>query len=175
MTAASRNMKGVIKKFSKPDYDRNDRRGREALKPFLNKLTKLRTIDNPNKIGIDLLTLNSKDQVVACWEVEVREGNWLKDTLFPFSTINCIERKEYQWRKEQEFLDKIPFELHKDCKVFYVQMNNLVNRCVIIDSSIILKHKLIPWKNRKSEDEYVRQVPVSLCKQYKITGGSSIW
>ena len=102
MTAASRNMKGVIKKFSKADYFNNDRRGREALKPFLNKLTKLRTIDNPNKTGIDLLTLNSKDQVVACWEVEVREGNWLKDASFP------LDRKSTRLNSSHTDISRMP-------------------------------------------------------------------
>ena len=166
--AISRKMKGTIKSFDDDNHAKNDVRGRIAVKKFLDENTSLHTIDNPNRYGIDLLSLNKNDEVIACWEIEVREEGWPNDTSFPHRTVNCIERKEYQWRKEPEFLRKIPFDLTKNCEIFYVQVNNLCTRCIVVDSSIILNYRLIPWSNKKAKGEYVRQVPVGLCKQYKI-------
>ena len=129
------------------------------------------TIDNPNQYGIDLLTVNTDNIVVKAWEIEVREYNWKGDIPFPFSEINCIERKEYMWRREKEFYDKIPFVVDKACEVLYVQLNDICTRAVIIPSSLILKYRLKPWKNRKCDGEYVRQVPIEKTIRVNLTQG----
>ena len=129
----------------------------------------MKSIENPNQYGIDLLTLNEYDMVVCCWEIEVRHGNWYGDVKFPFSEINCIERKDYQWRKDFSFIDKIPFKLANNFKVSYVQMNRECNRVVLIDSETILKYPLKPWANRKANNEYVRQVPIDKTVQIRIS------
>jgi len=166
-----RDMLGTIKKFDANEHNVYDSKGKTAMLNFLNKKFSdynLKTIENPNKYGIDLLTLNSKDEVVHCWEIEVRYGNWKGDIPFPFSEINCIERKDYQWRRDKEFIDKIPFKLKENYKVAYVQLNNDCTRAVIIDGDIILKYPLKSWANRKSDGEYVRQVPIKETVQVKL-------
>lgn len=167
--AQSRKMVGSIKKFDRQDHILNDDAGRSAFKAFLNKtFSKYRTIDNPNAYGIDLITLNEKDEVVFCWEIEVRRENWKGNIKFPFSDINCIERKEYMWRKEPELSQKIPYKMAANCKVYYVQLNDLCNRAVVIDGDMILQYDLKPWRNRKSDNEYVRQVPVQKTMQIRL-------
>jgi hypothetical protein len=97
MKNMSRNMTGVIKQFDADNYTVNDKKGRDAFRKFLNSLHKNgnKTTDNSNPYGIDLITLNNNNIVVKAWEIEVREQNWKGDIPFPFSEINCIERKEY--------------------------------------------------------------------------------
>jgi hypothetical protein len=162
MISATRKMTGVIKQFDAVNHTINDKKGRNAFSKFLNLLHKNgnKTVDNPNPYGIDLLTLNSENVVIKAWEIEVREQNWKGDIPFPFSEINCIERKEYMWRREKEFYDKIPFSVDKACEVLYVQLNDICTRAVIIPSTTILKYRLKPWANRKCSGEYVRQVPI---------------
>lgn len=162
MITATRKMTGVIKQFDAVNHNINDKKGRNAFSKFLNLLHKNgnKTVDNPNPYGIDLLTLNSDGVVIKAWEIEVREQNWKGDIPFPFSEINCIERKEYMWRREKEFYDKIPFSVDKACEVLYVQLNDICTRAVIIPSTTILKYRLKPWANRKCSGECVRQVPI---------------
>lgn len=165
-----RNMKGSLKSFDKASYDAYDSKGKIAMLEFLNrKLKNLKSIENPNQYGIDLLTLNEFDKVVGCWEIEVRHGNWKGDVKFPFSEINCIERKDYQWRKDDSFIRKIPYSLANNYKVTYVQMNRECNRIVMIDGDTILKYPLRPWANRKADNEYVRQVPIDKTIQVRIS------
>jgi len=167
--AERRGMIGVIKKFDRADHIQYDQLGRDAMKEFLNKkFEEFRTIDNPNVHGIDLLTLDNKEQVVHCWEIEVRHGNWQGDKNFPFREINCIERKDHQWRREESFTKKIPFNLHPKYQISYVQLNKECTRAVLIDSRKILEYPLKPWANRKSDGEYVRQVPISETIQIKL-------
>ena len=165
--ADKRNMLGNLKKFNRAEHRVYDTKGKDAaLKVIDSQWAKRnndnwRTIENPNQYGIDLLTLNEKEEVVACWEVEVRHGNWRGDVPFPFREINCIERKDHQWRKDKSFLEKIPFKMAEDYRVFYMQLNKECNRAVVIKSDTILKYPLKPWRNRKAEGEYVRQVPIT--------------
>ena len=166
-----RKMLGALKSFDVSDHNVYDSKGKDAMLKFLNaKLAQynLKTIENPNKYGIDLLTLNDLNKVVHCWEIEVRHGNWQGDVSFPFREINCIERKDYQWRREEEFLNKIPFNMASDFKISYVQLNRECTRAVMIDSHTILKYPLKQWSNRKAEGEYVRQVPIKETVQVKI-------
>lgn len=164
--AKNRNMVGEIKAFDAPEHRVYDTKGKTAaLKVIDSQWAKRnnsnwKTIENPNRYGIDLLTLNENNEVIACWEIEVRHGNWRGDVPFPFGEINCIERKDYQWRKDKSFLDKIPFKMAEDYRVFYMQLNKECNRAVIIKSDTILKYPLKPWANRKAQGEYVRQVPI---------------
>jgi len=164
-----RNMMGSIKSFDRNDHNEYDDKGKKALMEFLNRKLKNKSIENPNRYGIDILTVNEYNQVVHCWEVEVRYGNWKGDVEFPYREINCIERKDYQWRKDQELFDKIPLEVSSDVKVTYVQLNNECTRAVFIDGNTILHYPLKPWANRKSSNEYVRQVPIRETLQVKIS------
>lgn len=170
----NREMQGSIKKFNKEEHSLFDDKAKQAWLKYLNNYkfanTKIKTIENPNIHGIDLISLNENNQVIFAWELEVRAGNWKGDIEFPFSSINCIERKDYQWKKAPEFVDKIkPYELAKDCTVYYVQFNDLCSRAVVIEGSVILEQKLIPWSNRYVQNgEYVRQVPVRLTHKVKI-------
>ena len=168
---AERGMQGVLKKFDKQEHLIYDDKGKDAVIRYVNNLLKnknLTTIENPNAYGIDVLTLNSKQEVVACWEVEVRHGNWQGDVKFPFQDINCIERKDHQWKREKTFTDKIPYPLAENCSVYYVQLNKECTRLVVIDADKILKYPLKPWRNRKASGEYVRQVPISETLQGEI-------
>ena len=108
-----RNMMGELKSFDTLEHSVYDSKGKEAMLNFLNHTleSSLKSIENPNNYGIDLLTLNDQDKVAYCWEIEVRHGNWQGDRPFPFREINCIERKDYQWRREPEFLKKIPYQM----------------------------------------------------------------
>jgi hypothetical protein len=172
--ADKRGMMGVLKSFDYSDHQQYDQLGRDAMRKFIDKAFEgknLRTIDNPDKHGIDLLTLNDKDEVVHCWEIEVRHGNWKGDVKFPFSEINCIERKDHQWRREKSFTSKIPFKLAEKYGVSYVQLNKECTRAVVIDSRIILNYPLKPWSNRKAQGEYVRQVPIGECIQVRLNKG----
>jgi len=94
MTVAnSRGMLGTLKKFDREEHKTYDQLGRDAMRKFIDKTLASKgyhTIDNPNEYGIDLLTLNKNDEVVHCWEIEVRHGNWQGDVKFPFRDINCI-------------------------------------------------------------------------------------
>ena len=164
----SRGMVGALKKVDKAEHKIYDPKGKNAMISVLNKhYPQYKNIENRNPYGIDVLTFNN-DKVIACWEVEVRHGNWQGDVKFPFREINCIERKDYQWRREQELLDKIPYEMADKYKVYYVQMNKECTRAVIIDGDIILNYPLKSWKNRKADGECVRQVPISDTKQIKL-------
>jgi hypothetical protein len=166
-----RKMVGALKKFDSSDHRNYDSKGKEAMIKFLNRKLvnfELKTIENTNTYGIDLLTINKNNKVVHCWEIEVRHGNWQGDIAFPFREINCIERKDYQWRKETEFVNKIPFDLANNYKVTYVQLNKDCTRAVFIDSDTILKYPLKQWANRKADGEYVRQIPISETVQVKI-------
>lgn len=168
--ASKRGMIGVIKKFDREDYKTYDKLGRDAMREFLSKkFENYKTVDNPDRHGIDLLTLNEKNEVVHCWEIEVRHGNWQGDVKFPFREINCIERKDHQWRREESFTKKIPFPLAKKYGVSYVQLNKECTRAVVIDSGKILEYPLKPWANRKSDGEYVRQVPITETIQVNLT------
>lgn len=165
----SRGMSGALKDFDKSENVIYDTKGKDAMISILNKhYPQYQNIENPNTLGIDVLSLNKDGKVVGCWEIEVRHGNWQKDVPFPFDMINCIERKDYQWRRDQEFLDKIPYEMADKYKVYYVQMNKECTRAVIINGDDVLKHPLKPWRNRKADGEYVRQVPTSKAIQIKI-------
>jgi hypothetical protein len=166
----SRGMSGALKPFDKTENQIYDVIGKNAMISILNKnYPQYKNIENPNSYGIDVLTLNKKDKVVGCWEVEVRHGNWQGDNKFPFREINCIERKDYQWRRDQEFLDKIPYEMADKYKVYYVQMNKECTRAAIIDGDIILNYPLKNWKNRKAVNEFVRQIPISKTIQIKLS------
>ena len=169
--ANQRQMLGEIKRFDAGDHAKYDELGKVALLTYLNANLKadVRTIPNPNKYGIDLISLDKDDKVRYAWEVEVRYGNWSYDTEFPYKEINCIERKDYLWRKDNEFSKKIPYQIHPSCIVYYVQLNKLCNRAVVIRDSIILEYPLKPWVNRKADNEYVRQVPLDQCVQIKLT------
>lgn len=167
---SSRGMSGVLKSFDNTEHQIYDTKGKNALISVLDKnYSQYQNIENSNPYGIDVLSLNKKGKVVGCWEVEVRHGNWQGDVPFPFTEINCIERKDHQWRRDQEFLDKIPYEMADKYKVYYVQMNKECTRAVIIDGDKILKYPLKEWKNRKADGEFVRQVPISKTIQIKLS------
>ena len=163
-----RSMVGSLKSFDKTDHSLYDNKGKQAMMEFLNRKLNFKTVENPNEYGIDLLTLNEFGKVIYCWEIEVRHGNWQGDIDFPFREINCIERKDYQWRKDKELFDKIPFDTVLDLKVSYVQLNKECTRAVIIDGDTILNYPLKSWPNRKGTNEYVRQVPISKTVQVRL-------
>jgi hypothetical protein len=167
---SSRGMFGALKSFDNTEHQIYDTKGKDAMISVLSKnYPQYKNIENPNTFGIDVLTLNNSGKVVRCWEVEVRHGNWKGDVSFPFREINCIERKDYQWRRDQEFLDKIPYEMADKYKVYYVQMNRECTRAVIIDGDIILDYPLKEWRNRKADGECVRQIPISKTIQIKLS------
>lgn len=166
-----RNMSGVLKAFDHVEHATYDSKGKNAMLQYLNHTlgSTMKSIENSNNYGIDLLTLNEENKVTYCWEIEVRHGNWQGDRPFPYSEINCIERKDYQWRRDQSFLNKIPYTMADEYKVCYVQLNKECTRAVIIDGDDILKYPLKQWANRKAEGEYVRQVPISNTIQIRLT------
>ena len=166
-----RNMVGTLKHFDSVEHVTYDDKGKTAVINFASRLLKdkgLTTIENPDKYGIDVITLNKDKEVVACWEVEVRHGNWSGDVKFPFKEINCIERKDHQWRREKSFTSKIPFRLADKYKVYYVQLNKECTRLVVIDADKILDYPLKQWHNRKASGEYVRQVPITETIQTRV-------
>lgn len=171
--AKERKMVGVIKRFSPKEHSIYDTKGKEAWIKYLTEIKfknkNYTNIENSNEHGIDVLTLNEKGEVIFAWEIEVRNGVWKGDVDFPFDSINCIERKDYQWRKEPSFLKKIPHPVGESLIVYYVQLNSLCNRAVVINGSKILENPLIEWKNKYVKSgEYVRQVPISETKQVKM-------
>ncbi len=166
-----RNMVGALKSFDRHEHTIYDSKGKDAVIKFVDRVLKgksLSTVENPDKYGIDLLTLNDKQEVVACWEVEVRHGNWRGDVKFPFKDINCIERKDHQWKREKSFTDRIPYKMANKYKVYYVQLNKECTRLVLIDADKILDYPLKQWHNRKAEGEYVRQVPITETTQHSV-------
>lgn len=162
-------MVGVLKTFDKASHKKNDTLAKNAMLKFLNEtMTEFTHIENPDVHGIDLLTLNN-GEVIACWELERREQNWRGDVTFPFRDINCLERKDHQWKKASTFTKHIEFPLAENYGVYYVQMNDLCTRIAVIDGDVVLKYPLKEWRNRfVPEGEYVRQVPITEIKQYKI-------
>jgi hypothetical protein len=166
-------MVGTYKSFDQKEYDLTDKPGRNAFRKFCNHHYPLKTINNPNIHGIDLLTIKD-GKVVICWEIEVRRKNWVGDVPFPerFARnggINCIERKEYQWRRDKKFLSQIPIELAPDYKIYYVQLNDVCTRAVVIDADTVMKYPRKPWDNRLQIGEYVRQVPLDKTIQVRIS------
>jgi hypothetical protein len=162
--AKERNMRGTLKSFDQLEHKVYDSKGKDAILGYLPAFyddPSLRHIENPDEHGIDVLTLNQNDEVVACWEVEVRHGNWRGNRPFPFREINCIERKDHQWRRAETFTSKVPYKFADQYKVFYVQLNKECTRAAIIEGDTVLKYPLKPWRNRKASGEYVRQVPIS--------------
>jgi len=165
-----RGMKGNHKDCDYNEKSIYDPLAKEAMIRSLNKtFPNLTHIENPNPYGIDVLSINEDGKVTACWELEVRHGNWQGNNPFPFDKVNCIERKEHQWLRDQEFLDGIPYEMADKYKVFYVQMNKECTRAVIIKDSTVLKHELKSWDNRKQQGEFVRQVPIKETFQIKLS------
>ncbi len=165
-------MVGTLKKFNKEDHDEWDPKGKAAMLEYLNLKfsSKYKSIENPNQFGIDLLTLNENNEVIICWEIEVRYGNWRGDVSFPFDKVNCIERKMHQWMKSDDtFVSKIPFKLADDYKIYYVQLNRECNRAVVINSKIIADYEPVQWNNRFSSGEYVRQIPIDKTTQIKLS------
>jgi hypothetical protein len=55
--------------------------------------------------------------------------------------------------------------------MMYVQLNDICTRAVIIPGSVVLQYKLKPWRNRKCDGEYVRQVPVEKTIRVNIQQG----
>jgi hypothetical protein len=164
-----RGMRGNHKDYDPDEKSIYDPLAKEAMIKSLNKtFPNLHHIENPNPYGIDVLTLNEDDKVTACWELEVRHGNWQGNKPFPFKKVNCIERKDYQWRRDQKFLDNIPYEMADKYKVFYVQMNKECTRAAIINGNTVLKYPLKSWDNRKKFGEFVRQVPIEEAIQIKL-------
>jgi hypothetical protein len=164
----SRKMTGAYKSFDAADHAQWDEPGRTSFIKYLEKaLPQYKHIDNPNKHGIDILSLSDKGEVIVAWEIEVRHGNWKTDASFPFNEINCIERKDHQWKRSDSFVALIPFKLAKKYKVYYVQLNKPLTKAVVIDGDIILDYPLKQWDNRKAQGEYVRQVPVN--KTFQIS------
>jgi hypothetical protein len=166
-----RRMSGALKPFDAQNHQDNDQVARDAMLAFLRSVnTECTHIENPNVYGIDLLTLDANNEVVFCWELERRVRHWVGDIKFPFKTINCFERKDYQWRKDSAFTKNIPYKLAADCKVFFVQMNDLCNRAAVIDGDIILKHPLVPHANRfiRNGSENIRQIPVEDIEMWDI-------
>lgn len=169
--SVSRDMRGGIKRFDKNLHALTDKKGKTAFLSYLDTIylaSGHRNIENPNRYGIDVLTLNSDDQVVNAWEIEVRLCNWVGDLPFRYSSMNCLERKEYMWRKTKEFVDKIPFKVHNDCKVTYVQLNNLCNRAAMVDGDVILEYPRVRTVNKFRTEEYVRKVPINRVTQIKL-------
>jgi hypothetical protein len=164
-----RNMVGVLKSFDRTSHDKNDGIAKKAMIKFLDKhLPYCVNIENPDIHGIDILSLY-EGVVVACWEVERRAVFWKGNTQFPFKEVNCLERKDHQWRKESTFTSHINFPIASDCMVCYVQMNDICTRIAVIDGDIVLKYNLTEWSNRYVKSgEYVRQVPITEALQYEI-------
>jgi hypothetical protein len=168
-TATERNMTGTIKPFDAQLHAVTDKKGKLAFLSWLsNHATK--NIENPDQYGIDILSLDNKNRVVHAWEIEVRVKNWMYDRPFPYKTINCLERKEYLWRKGPEFKAKIPFEIHDECKVSYVQLNKDCTRAVIVPGVVILDYPKVRTTNRFNTVEYVRQVPAVKAAHIRIGG-----
>mgnify|MGYP003522077913 FL=1 len=176
--AKMRDMKGTIKKFNIQSHRVNDKKGKVFALQILNQsqvliqklgLENCNFIENENRYGIDLLAINNNNEIIAAFEVEMRTNIWKGDTDFPFSEIKCLERKEYQWRKTEEFFQKIPskYNYHKDIKTYYMQLNDIGNRSVIISGDEILKNKLVPWKTNVT-NEYARAVPLARCINVRI-------
>lgn len=165
-------MQGNRKPFDSALHARTDSPGKDATLKLVDRLlshkSNLRTIENPDKHGIDLLTLNERDEVVACWEVEVRLESWEGDRSFPFDSMNCLERKDHMWMKKNTFTSNIPFPVTSNCEVFYVQLNNLHNRFAIVEGEQVLKCRLRPQPNKRQHGEYVRQVPTEWLVQKRL-------
>ena len=162
-------MVGVIKSFDRASHDKNDGIAKKAMIKFLNKhLPHCENIENPDVHGIDVLSLRD-GVVVACWEVERRATFWKGNRPFPFNEINCLERKDHQWRNEYTFTSHIGFPIDSECIVCYVQINDICTRIAVIDGDVVLEHELVEWSNRYVKSgEYVRQVPISEALQYEI-------
>lgn len=169
--AKNRAMKGTIKKFNLKDFIINDNKGKLFALNILKEkklqkdfhLENCFIIENSNKYGIDLLAI--KDNIIiAAFEVEMRSNIWKGDKDFPFKEIKCLERKEYQWRKSEEFLKKLPKEyiVSENLKTYYMQINNLGNRAVIINGQDIFKYPLKHWKTN-FQNEYARAVLLNDC------------
>lgn len=173
LIAQERNMTGVIKPFDQDSHDRTDQFGKNSFINYVNRFHRngLRTIENPDRYGIDLLTLNTNNIVVRAWEIEVREDYWISDTSFPDKTVNCIERKEHLWRKDSSFYSHIPYEVDDACETVYVQMNRLGTRAVIIPGNLVLKYRKKLWPNKFSKKEFVRQVPLDKVIQIRLSTG----
>jgi hypothetical protein len=168
---SQRNMTGVLKEFDRTSHGKNDTLGKDALITYLKRtIPEYTHIENPDEYGIDVLSINKSGEVIACWEVERREKNWVGDVTFPFRDINCLERKDHQWNKAPTFTKHINYPLHTDYSVYYVQMNDLCTRIAVIDGDVVLKYPLKEWRNRfVANGEYVRQVPITEVHQYKIS------
>lgn len=164
-------MQGTHKKFNAQLHQQTDAIGILATIRMLNKtLGQFRHEQNRNQYGIDVLTFDSSNMVIAAWEVEVRVGNWKADVKFPFDTINCIERKDYLWQKHDKMIEQIDGVVNKNnFDVYYVQLNAPTTRACILKGEDILKYDKIKWSNRFVKDgEYVRQVPTSKAIQIKV-------
>jgi len=166
-------MQGKYKTFDPSLHNKTDKPGKDAALEFINRHLRshnsnLRTIENPNRYGIDLLTLNEKDEVTICWEIEVRLA-WKGDRSFYFDTVHCPERKDRLWKQGEEFTNSIPFPLSSNCKLFYVQLNDLCNRVLLVDSKNILRCKLKHSPNKEiSEGEMFRNIPLKAVKELRI-------
>ena len=163
--ALKRGMKGGIKKFDPANHQKNDDRAKKVLIAYLNEKSVGKpwtTIENSCIYGIDVLTINSQNEIIAAYDVEVREKNWTEKSRIRFPTINCIERKDYLWRGDAKLSSvESRFTISPSCEFFYVQFNAHCDRFYAIKGSTVLQYPLVRWPNRLEGDveEYVRQVP----------------
>lgn len=167
-------MYGTLKKFDPELYRITDKVSRMAVQQMLTtKLPQLTHIDNPNQYGIDLLSVDEHGKVVYAWEVENRLGVWKEHRKnFPFSSVNCIERKIDMM---QNWVYKIGKDLQVDsnARPFYVQTRSDNKRCIIVAGAKVIAfgEYRVDWKNKYVNDgilEKVAQVPVSECRHFDM-------
>ena len=169
-----RKMEGAIKPFDQKLHDELDKKGRDAFCQYLNNIhiPNKKTIHNNVERGIDLLTLDSDDKVMCAWEIEVKkEKSWNNQEVFPHERVHCLTRKDYQWRKDQEFYDLIPYNVSPDCSVYYIILNYHCTKAVLLRPNLILRYRPVYVQNELGKNEFFRRIPVEKVLHLDLTTG----
>lgn len=130
------------KPFNRELFDQYDRMGREAAFKWLESLPGIEWVKhNPERYGPDIQYCYKGQEKFL--EVEVKT-NW-KSGLFPYPTVNVLERKKKYWIKNVDL-----FLLSGEgCDFLFLTAD------LILDSPL----KVMKW-NKYAKDEKFYDVPV---------------
>ena len=139
----------IVKEFEQDEYDKYDRKGKEALHGWLTK------IGAQSKIMPETMGWDGFFKLASYWEVEVK-SKW-GDTNFPFRTVHIPMRKVRRLAEGDGTM------------VTFFVVNNLFNRAVYVLSPVVLKAPVKDQTNSKVKaGEEFADVPLKCCVEVSL-------
>lgn len=148
------NYKGVRKKFEQSVHDQTDLPARLAgIELFDALFSEIKTEENPDIYGIDLLLKDTKNPNIVLGAAEV-EVKLVWTGKFRFNTLHFPERKE-------KFITG---------STYFVIFNKALTECFVVEGQKILNSPKVEVSNYKIKNgEYFFDVPISECFHYKLS------